>query len=70
MVDVVACNPSEIDDGWWGGSLRDRGGLMVGFDGTVCALDDDEVVKRVEDWWFSESGVLANVGGRLWIRPR
>ena len=46
------------------------GGLVVGFDGTVCALNDDEVVKRTESWWFSELGLLADVGGRLWVRPR
>ena len=46
------------------------GALMVGFDGTVCALDDGEAVKRAESWWFSELGLLADVGGRLWVRPR
>ena len=71
VVDVVACYPSEIGDGWWEGSLRDRWGLRGRFRwDCICALDDNEVVKRAEDWWFSESGLLADVGGRLWVGPR
>lgn len=71
VVDVVACNSSNNNGGWWEGSLGDRRGPHGRFRRDfACTLDDGEVVKNIGDWWFSESGLLADAGGMVWVGPK